>query len=41
VIGEKIKNHTWVIFNEAPEGNFFIGGHPLSPKIYHKIMLEK
>jgi len=41
VIGEKMKDHTWVIINEAPEGNFFVGGHKLSPKIYHKIMLEK
>jgi len=41
VIGKKMKDHTWVIINEAPEGNFFVGGHKLSPKIYHKIMLEK
>jgi len=41
VIGEKMKDHTWVIINEAPEGNFFVGGHKLSPKIYHKIMHEK
>jgi len=41
VIGEKMKAHTWVIINEAPEGNFSIGGHALSPKIYHKIIAEK
>jgi len=41
VIGEKMKGHTWVIINEVPEGNFFVGGHKLSPKIYHKIMHEK
>jgi len=41
VIGEKMKDHTWVIINEVPEGNFFVGGHKLSPKIYHKIMHEQ
>lgn len=41
IIGEKIKAHTWVIFNESPEGNFFIGGHPISAKTYQKMMLEK
>jgi phenylpyruvate tautomerase PptA (4-oxalocrotonate tautomerase family) len=40
VIGEKIKDHTWVMINERPEGNFFVGGHKLSAKIYHKIMHE-
>ncbi len=41
VIGEKMKDHTWVIINETPEGNFFVGGHKLSPKIYHTIMQER
>jgi len=40
VIGEKMKAHTWVVINEAPEGNFYVGGHALSPKIYHKIIAE-
>lgn len=40
VIGEKMKQHTWVIINEAPEGNFYVGGHELKSKVYHRIMSE-
>lgn len=28
-LGPKIKPNVWVMINEAPEGNFHIGGHPL------------
>ena len=38
VLGEKIKPNTWVIINEAPEGNFSIGGHQLTANAVKKAM---
>ena len=29
-LGEKLRPHIWVSLNEAPEGNFYIGGHALT-----------
>lgn len=30
VLGDKIKANAWVILNESPEGNFAIGGNPIT-----------
>jgi len=40
VIGEKMKDHTWVVINEAPQGNFYVGGRELKSSVYHRIMAE-
>jgi 4-oxalocrotonate tautomerase family enzyme len=37
-LGEKIKPNVWVTINEAPEGNFYIGGHALKAKMLKKLM---
>jgi 4-oxalocrotonate tautomerase family enzyme len=37
-LGEKIKPNVWVTINEAPEGNFYIGGHVLKAKMLKKLM---
>ena len=37
-LGEKLKPNVWVTLNEAPEGNFYIGGHPLKAKMLKKLM---
>lgn len=37
-LGEKLKQNVWVTLNEAPEGNFYIGGHPLKAKMLKKLM---
>ena len=30
VLGKNIKPNTWVVINESPEGNFYIGNHKLT-----------
>lgn len=37
-LGEKLKPNVWITLNEAPEGNFYIGGHPLKAKMLKKLM---
>ena len=37
VLGDKIKANAWVILNEAPEGNFAIGGNQISAEILKKM----
>jgi len=37
-LGEKLKPNVWVTINEAPEGNFYIGGHALKAKMLKKLM---
>lgn len=37
-LGEKIKPNVWVTINEAPEGNFYIGGHALKANMLKKLM---
>lgn len=37
-LGEKLKPNVWVTLNEAPEGNFYIGGHALKAKMLQKLM---
>ena len=37
-LGEKLKPNVWVTLNEAPEGNFYIGGHALKAKMLKKLM---
>lgn len=37
-LGEKLKPNVWVTLNEAPEGNFTIGGHELKAKNLKKLM---
>jgi len=37
-LGEKLKPNVWVTINEAPEGNFYIGGHALKAKNLQKLM---
>ena len=40
-VGEAIRPNTWVIIDEKKEGNFYVGGYKLSPKVYHKMMADK
>ncbi|OUS30481.1 hypothetical protein A9Q99_05870 [Gammaproteobacteria bacterium 45_16_T64] len=37
-LGEKLKPNIWVTLNEAPEGNFYIGGHPLKAKMLKNLI---
>ena len=37
-LGEKLKPNIWVTLNEAPEGNFYIGGHTLKANTLKKLM---
>ena len=37
-LGEKLKPNVWVTLNEAPEGNFYIGGHALKANVLKKLM---
>lgn len=37
-LGEKLKQNVWVTLNEAPEGNFYIGGHQLKASMLKKLM---
>lgn len=37
-LGEKLRPNVWVTLNEAPEGNFYIGGHALKAKMLKKLM---
>jgi len=37
-LGEKLKPNVWVTLNEAPEGNFYIGGHTLKASMLKKLM---
>ncbi|BFM14786.1 hypothetical protein R50073_09690 [Maricurvus nonylphenolicus] len=37
-LGEKLKQNVWVTLNEAPEGNFYIGGHELKAKTLKRLM---
>jgi len=40
-LGEKLRQNIWVTLNEAPEGNFYIGGHPLKAAMLKKLMSEE
>lgn len=37
-LGDKLEPNVWVTINEAPEGNFYIGGHMLKAKMLKKLM---
>lgn len=37
-LGEMLRPNVWVTLNEAPEGNFYIGGHALKAKTLKKLM---
>ncbi|MFA0810808.1 tautomerase family protein [Microbulbifer epialgicus] len=37
-LGSRIKPNVWVTLNETPEGNYFIGGHPLKAKHLKKLI---
>ena len=36
-LGEKLRPNIWVNLNEAPEGNFYIGGQPLKASVLKKL----
>ena len=38
VLGKNIKPNTWVVINESPEGNFYIGNHKLTANDVQKAM---
>jgi 4-oxalocrotonate tautomerase family enzyme len=37
-LGEKLKPNVWVTLNEAPEGNFTIGGHTLKAQMLKELI---
>lgn len=37
-LGKKLKPNIWVTINEAPEGNFYIGGHAVPAEAIKKQM---
>lgn len=41
IVGPEIKAHTWVLINEAPEGDFHVGGRALKASDYHYMMAKK
>lgn len=38
VLGKNIKKNTWIVINEAPEGNFYISNHKLTANDVQKAM---